>query len=248
MAYNPESLGVPRVLVVDDHAAQLETLCDILGQHDFEPVGCSDAASALEALEHEDFAVAILDQRLPDLSGTQLLERIHELSPGIRAIIHTAYAGFESAKQAINAGAFAYVEKVSDPADLVAHVDRAVQDLMSEALLGSAARLRTVIENAPDYIIQTDEEGTISFANRALPGRSLDDVVGASLYEWLSSDAHDRARLELHRVFATGANGRYRVTGNGPTGEEHEFDCRVAPVVVGGMVVGAIHTLRDEAA
>jgi len=62
------------------------------------------------------------------LDGTQLLAAIQAQGKNIRAIIHTAYASFDSAKAALNLGAFAYVEKLSDPGELVRHVNRACRE------------------------------------------------------------------------------------------------------------------------
>ena len=95
-AIEPQS--VPKVLVVEDDYAQRQTLCNILQEEGAEPVSCANAAEAIKLVEREDLAVAIVDLRLPDLSGTQVLERMRAMNKGIRVIIHTAYGSFESAK------------------------------------------------------------------------------------------------------------------------------------------------------
>ena len=113
------------LLIVDDDQSQLRTLTAIMEEEDFEVIGCSTASDALEHLNHLETGVVVLDMCLPDLSGTQLLERLATATDRIRVIINTAYSSYESAKDALNLGAFAYVEKASDPKELLRHVHRA---------------------------------------------------------------------------------------------------------------------------
>lgn len=114
-----------RLLIVEDDVSQLRTLTAIMREEGFDVIGCGTAAEALEHVKRETFAVAVVDQRLPDLSGTQLLEEIHRFGDMTRVIINTAHGTFDSAKEAVNLGAFAYVEKASSPDELIRHVHSA---------------------------------------------------------------------------------------------------------------------------
>lgn len=233
-----------RVLVVDDHDGQRRTLCDILADEGYEAVACANAAAALDRLADEDFQIAVLDQQLPDLSGTELLERMERLSPGLRAIIYTAYGSDEIARSALDAGAFAYVEKAGGPAELVHQVHNAEQDLMCDALVGSNVRLRVVLENAPDWILQTDRDGTILYCNRPAPGSRVDDTVGSNLIELIAAEDRVGAQRAFDRALGSegaGSCGAVRLAGAG----EPRHDWKVAPVVVGRRVVAAIHSLRE---
>lgn len=116
------------VLVVEDDPDDQKLLCDILEEEGFHVIGCSSAAGALEHIQHRNFGVAVVDYRLPDLSGTQLLERLRSLDDHIRVIIYTGLASYTSVKEALNLGAFAYLEKLSDPSELVRHVHRACRE------------------------------------------------------------------------------------------------------------------------
>ena len=113
------------VLIVEDNVAELKLLCRILEDEGFHVIGCGSACEALEHAQRRNFGVAVVDYRLPDLSGTQLLERIRSFDDQIRVIIYTGVASYDSIKEAINLGAFAYLEKLSDPSELVRHVHRA---------------------------------------------------------------------------------------------------------------------------
>ena len=114
-----------QVLVVEDSRAELQLLCSILRDEGFHVFGCGSANEALEHVQRRDFGVAVVDLRLPDLTGTQLLEAIRGFDNQVRVIIYTGAASYDSIKAALNLGAFAYVEKLSDPAELLRHVRRA---------------------------------------------------------------------------------------------------------------------------
>ncbi len=113
------------VLVVEDNAAELRQLCDILQGEGFHVIGCGSAGEALEHVAQRDFGVAVVDHRLPDLSGTQLLEEIRRFDDQVRVILYTGPASYDSIKQALDLGAFAYVERLSDPGELLRYVHRA---------------------------------------------------------------------------------------------------------------------------
>lgn len=130
-----------RVLLVEDEEAQRFTLASILDHEGFEVVQASTGVEAIEMLGRVDVGVAVVDLRLPDIDGTKVLAAIQERDPDIRVVIHTAYGSFDSAKDSVNLGAFAYVEKAGDPRVLVDHVHRAARDQMTRY----ADRLETVV-------------------------------------------------------------------------------------------------------
>ena len=116
------------VLVVEDNEAQQRTLVDLMKLEGFEVVGCSTAAEATEQLSRMNTGVVVLDLNLSGHSGTELLKSLSMDSNMIRVIIHTAYSSYESAKDALNLGAFAYVEKADDPEVLLRHVHRGFEE------------------------------------------------------------------------------------------------------------------------
>ncbi len=149
MSDSTERKRLSRLLIVEDEESQLRTLTDLMEDEGFEVIGCATAGEAIEQAERGEFGVAVVDLRLPDLDGTQLLKTIKALDPRIRVIMNTGYGSFDSAKKALNLGAFAYVEKAGDPDELIRHVhaaarwhlDRYATDL-EEAVAARTAELR----------------------------------------------------------------------------------------------------------
>ena len=119
------------VLIVDDDEAQLKTLTDILEMEDLQAICCQTGQQALAICQEQEINVAILDLRLPDIDGMQLLKDLKSHNPEIKVIINTAYASLESAMAAINQEAFAYVRKMGDVEELLAHIHRALYEHMA---------------------------------------------------------------------------------------------------------------------
>src|SRR5262245_53466631 len=92
------------VLVVDDEPASTNLLRITLGM-DYTVHSATSGEQALALLaDHADIAVAIIDQRMPGMTGTELIQRTIEPYPHLVRIILTGYTDIESLIQAINAG------------------------------------------------------------------------------------------------------------------------------------------------
>ncbi|MBI4870067.1 MAG: sigma-54-dependent Fis family transcriptional regulator [Candidatus Riflebacteria bacterium] len=133
-----------RVLVVDDEAPLRDVLIRSLSGPEFSVSGVGTAAQALALVSEESFDVAVLDIRLPDMDGVDLLRQLKEVSPGTEAIMLTADATLEKGLQAMRLGAYDYLTK---PAHL-----RALQELCLKAAEKSEIRRRvTLLEREVSY-------------------------------------------------------------------------------------------------
>lgn len=100
-----------RILVVDDELLIRTALQGILSAQGFEVKVAETGKKALEILTQEFFDLVILDLKLPDSNGLELLKEIKGLFPETGVVIITAYAEVKTAVQAIKDGAFDYLSK-----------------------------------------------------------------------------------------------------------------------------------------
>ena len=181
MEISVEQQPVVRVLIVEDNDAQRQILTDLICDEGFETVACSTAAEALDQSDVGSFGVAILDQRLPEMSGTELLEHLRVRQRELRAIIHTAYGSFESARDAVNLGAFAYVEKLGHPEELVRQVHRAARAWMAGALQRSEEKYRHLVDSVQAIVWRSDP----TTARFTFVSQQAEAMLGYPVEQWL---------------------------------------------------------------
>lgn len=143
-----EPLGA--VLVVDDEDAVREMVarglsaCGLVAPGNGGELGplllAKDAQAALERIRENDVAVAIVDIKLPGISGVELLGKIKELSPHTEVVMVTGYASLETAIEAIRKGAADYLLKPFGIEALREAVDRAVQRRRQHAVASPLSR------------------------------------------------------------------------------------------------------------
>ena len=122
----------PRILLVDDEERILRTLSLLLKMH-YQVFSTTDGHEALRILQREKIHLLISDQRMPLMTGTQLLRQARLMSPGTLRILLTGYADVEAAMDAVNEGEiFRYINKPWGPKEL--------RDTIAEAV-GIATRL-----------------------------------------------------------------------------------------------------------
>jgi DNA-binding NtrC family response regulator len=103
-----------RILVVDDDENIRKVLVAILGDEGYAVDSVGTAKKAIEATKRKFYNMALIDIRLPDIEGTELLTQIKETTPRMRKIIITGYPTLQNAVEAVNKRADAYVMKPFD--------------------------------------------------------------------------------------------------------------------------------------
>ncbi|MBF0489857.1 MAG: diguanylate cyclase [Candidatus Omnitrophica bacterium] len=100
-----------RILIVEDDLGMRETLGDILAEEGYEIMGVESVCLAKKELKERFYNIAIVDLNLPDGTGMELLEEIKKISEETLTIISTGFASVENAVNALNKGAFSYIQK-----------------------------------------------------------------------------------------------------------------------------------------
>ncbi|HEY91882.1 MAG TPA: response regulator [Dehalococcoidia bacterium] len=116
-----------RILLVDDDLAFLQVAQPILGKKGYRVEKATSAAQALAMTEDIFINVAVLDISLPDMSGTELLAMLLDLHPDMITIMLTGYSSKDNAVQSLNSGAFAFLEKPTDPEILLSVINRGLE-------------------------------------------------------------------------------------------------------------------------
>ncbi len=115
-----------KLLVVEDDEVLRLTILEYMEDQRFDSEGVESAEVALEWLETGDCDVVLTDIRLPNASGIELLKALRERRPEIEVVLMTGHATLETAIQAVNLGAFCYIQKPFDAAELFAALERAM--------------------------------------------------------------------------------------------------------------------------
>jgi DNA-binding NtrC family response regulator len=104
-------MALGRILVVDDEDSMCQYLSILLQKEGYEVATANSGAAALKAFETDPVDVVMTDIQMPKMDGIQLLKGIKGLDPTTPVIIMTAYASEQSAIDAVNLGAFSYMQK-----------------------------------------------------------------------------------------------------------------------------------------
>jgi len=127
------------LLVVDDERTLRFTLKESLTEEGYRVTTAGDVAEALEVFEREEFHLALVDQKLPDDNGIELLKKIKAKRPDTQVIIMTAFGKFANAVEAARAGCYDYVGK---PFELD-HIKLIIHNALKESRLAEeVTRLR----------------------------------------------------------------------------------------------------------
>jgi len=109
-----------RVLLVDDEPTLLRALEALLRKKGYDVTGLDSPIVATQKLAQEDFDVALLDIKMPQLSGLELLNAVKHRRPEVEVIMMTGHATVETALAAVRAGAYDYLTKPFDDVEVVA--------------------------------------------------------------------------------------------------------------------------------
>jgi DNA-binding NarL/FixJ family response regulator len=115
------------VVVADDHPAMLASIVEILGRNGFDVVGeAADGQQALALIESTHPRLALVDVRMPRLSGVEVAVRAAAVAPETAIVFYTAFGDRALLSEALDAGVRGFVLKEAPLADLVRALERVV--------------------------------------------------------------------------------------------------------------------------
>src|SRR5438876_5058530 len=131
------------VLIIDDERPVLMTLEALLKRHGYHVDTAPTAAQGLKLLKSKSPTLVLLDLRLPDADGLEMLDRIKSEVPKVQVIILTAHDSLNNAIESIKRGAYHFISKPYAPEELLSLVEKALE---KQSLLRETAELRQKTE------------------------------------------------------------------------------------------------------
>ena len=125
----------PRILIVDDEERFRNTMSKLLTVEGYEVSIAGTGQEALEMLRLNLHDLVILDVRMPEMNGVQVLSEIKKIDVSLEVIIMTGYASVDTAKEIMKLGAYDYLLKPYAIAELLEKIDAAYDRKMARQKL-----------------------------------------------------------------------------------------------------------------
>jgi PAS domain S-box-containing protein len=211
MPHTMESMAA-RILIVDDNAALIDNLRDILegaGEIAAEVSTALDGQAAVAFARTHGFDVALVDVKLPDGSGVDVVRALHSACPFGEVVLITGFATVDSALAALQAGAFAFLLKSFRPEELISTVEQAFAKVqLKREREELERRQRALIETAGVLILAVDEQDRVVLHNpkvAELTSSGIPVAVGRPFLEtWIPEDGRERLEQAFARARAGG--------------------------------------------
>ena len=115
-----------RIHLVDDEANVRRVFSDVLKKESYSVKGVKDGSEAIRAIEEEKFDLALVDLRMPQMDGIEVLEKIKKIKPHIPVIIYTGYGSVTTAVESMRRRAADYLNKPFSPEELKSSIRKAL--------------------------------------------------------------------------------------------------------------------------
>jgi PAS domain S-box-containing protein len=200
-----------RILIIDDNISLAQNLRDVLEgarELDVEVELAPDGRAGLAAAERAEFDVAVLDVKLPDASGVDLIQPLRATSPQGEIILVTGFATVDTAIAALRAGAFAFILKSFRPEELISAVAQALEKIgLKREREEYARRYKALVDAADLLIVGLDAEGRVALVNprlAKLAGIAPDEVKDRPFADAFVEEADTK---KLHHALARALAG-----------------------------------------
>src|SRR2546422_4496368 len=162
------------VLIIDDERPVLMTLEALLKRHGYEVDTAPTATQGLKLLKSKSPTLVLLDLRLPDADGLEMLDRIKTELPEVQVIILTAHDSLHNAIESIKRGAYHFISKPYAPEELLSLVEKALE---KQFLLREAEELREKTEQLEKRLEIAEARPTPIFKSK--PMQEIEELIDA---------------------------------------------------------------------
>ena len=193
-----------RFLLVDDEPRLLASLVELLRERDYELVTATCGAEALERLSTLQFDLVLLDLRLPDFGGHEIMDFMRGEGITTKVIVLSGETGVDGAIGALKRGAHDYLRKPYSRIELLRTIDAVLRQIALEAenrriawqLECSEQLYRYLVDSSPDIIYTLNQDGRFSFINdraEQLLGFTREQLIGKHYSTVVHDDDLERA-------------------------------------------------------
>ncbi|WP_343729096.1 EAL domain-containing protein [Duganella sp.] len=199
----------PRLLLVDDEPRLLSSLYELLRDRDYHLVTATCGSEALAQLTRLKFDLILLDLRLPDMSGHEIMDYINAREIDGDVIVMSGDVGIEAAIGALKRGAYDYLRKPYSREELLKTVENALQkrrlaidnERIASKLENSEKMYRYLVDSSPDIIYTLNHEGKFTFVNdrvQQLLGFTREELIGKHYSVLVHDEDQERARYAFN--------------------------------------------------
>ncbi len=154
-----------KILLIDDEERMCESLKTLLEMEGYEVQSFTDSVEAIKSFPGSKFDLVISDIKMPGVDGLEILKKAHEHDPYLEVILMTGYASLQSAKDAVDKGAFSYLTKPLEFEELKISVTRSLEKrqiaLEKDRLLSELKKANILLEQKLAEIDALYSAGTI---------------------------------------------------------------------------------------
>ena len=126
-----EQAGRMKLLLVDDEEAYVNILANRMAKRGFDVTKAMSGTAGIEALRKEEFDVAVLDLKMEDMDGIEVLKVFKHMVPRMPVIMLTGHGSEKTARDGLALGASGYLTKPCDLQELLEQIREAVQSQRS---------------------------------------------------------------------------------------------------------------------
>lgn len=182
----------PTILIIDDEKGLREGSKRLLMNEGYIVDTAENGATGILLVKDNEYDLVIIDLKMPDIDGLDVLTEIKRLRPNSVCFIATAYASYETAVESTRLGAYSYIPKPFTPEELIFNLEKGLKHRQllleaerlkrerEESLLEVAhekSRLKTIIESISSGVLLVNTGGEVVYYNHATLNKlAIDDL------------------------------------------------------------------------